>query len=82
MILIYFISNNCPVLASYINQEHFHQYFKLPEYNGTDDWIEILIDSDEHLGRSLEDEKVFGSINLTKSFLRGQTKGTYQQIIN
>ena len=27
-----------------VNQEHFHQYFKLPEHNGMDDWRVTLID--------------------------------------
>ena len=28
-----------------VNQEHFHQHFKLPEPNGMDDWRVTLIDS-------------------------------------
>ena len=28
-----------------INQEHFHQHFKLPEHNGMDDWRITLFDT-------------------------------------
>ena len=27
-----------------VNQEHFHQHFKLPKHNGMDDWRVTLID--------------------------------------
>ena len=27
-----------------VNQEHFHQHFKLPEHNGMDDWRVTFID--------------------------------------
>ena len=27
-----------------VNEEHFHQHFKLPEHNGMDNWIVSLID--------------------------------------
>ena len=39
------------------NQEHFHQYLKLPEDNGVVDWKVSLI------GRNLGDGKVSDSIN-------------------
>ena len=59
-----------------VNQEHFHQHFKLPEHNGIDHWRVTLTDRANNR-KELRRRESFGSVNQTHSFLTSWTKGTY-----
>ena len=53
-----------------VNQEHFHQHFKLPEHNGMDDWRVTFIDRPDDR-KELRRRESFGQYKLNTFFPQG-----------